>query len=104
MLIPTIDNIRYLNLHVLWLKVEWIDLTFMPCEYFGTSPKTSNNWSVFFYDIVVCPSSHHIRRLDSTQWIMMMCARAGIFSLCVTETVLIWLEVIAKNDKMSVFM
>jgi hypothetical protein len=39
MLIPINDNIRYLNFHVLWLKVEWIDLTFMPCEYFGTSLK-----------------------------------------------------------------
>jgi hypothetical protein len=37
MLIPINDDIRYLNFHVLWLKVEWIDLTFMPCEYFGTS-------------------------------------------------------------------
>jgi hypothetical protein len=31
----------------------------------------------------------------------MMAARADVFSLSVTETVLIWLEVIAKNDKMS---
>ncbi len=61
MLIPIIDNIRYLNLHVLWLKVEWIDLTFMPCEYFfGTSLKTSN-WLILFDDIVVCSLSHQIR-------------------------------------------
>jgi hypothetical protein len=56
MLIQIIDNLRYPNLHVLWLKVEWIDLTFMPCEHFETSLKTSI-WSIFD-DIVVCPLSH----------------------------------------------
>jgi hypothetical protein len=32
---------------------------------------------------------------------MMSCARADVISLCVTDTVLICLEVIVKNDKMS---
>jgi hypothetical protein len=85
MLIPMIDNIRYLNLHVLWLKVEWIDFTFMPCEYFGTSLKRQ----LFgrYYDFlmillsVLCPI-----RPDSTQWIMMKAAvRTDVFSLCICD-------------------
>ena len=93
----------YLNLHVLWVKVEWIDLTFMPCKYFGTSLKKSiigRYYDLMILSSALCP----IRSNDSTQWIMKMCARVDVFFLCVTETVLIWLEVNAKNDKISAFM
>jgi hypothetical protein len=59
MLIPIIDNIRYLNLHVLWLKVEWRDLIFMPCKYFGTSLKRQlfGRYYYFFMILssVLCP-------------------------------------------------
>jgi hypothetical protein len=82
MLIPMNDNIRFLNFHILWLKVEWIDLTFMPCDYYGPSLKIQL-FGRYYYSMillsVLCPI-----RSNSIQWIMMMCAaRADVFSLCV---------------------
>jgi hypothetical protein len=62
MLIPIMDNITELNLHALYLKVDWIDLAFMPCKYFGTSLKTIT-WSIFD-DIAIHPLPYQTR-LDS---------------------------------------
>jgi hypothetical protein len=68
-------------------------------------PKKTIVWSIllFFDDIMILSSVLCPIRPDSTQ--RGSCddgdARADVFSLCVTETVFIWLEVIAKNDKMS---
>jgi hypothetical protein len=58
-------------------------------------------WSILLFDdIVVCPLSHQTR-LDSMDHDDVR----DVFSLCMTETsVLMWLEVIAKSDKMSGFM
>jgi hypothetical protein len=55
MLIPMIDNIRYLNLHVLRLKAELIDH-----EYFETISLKTIILAIFD-DIVVCPLSHRTR-------------------------------------------
>jgi hypothetical protein len=80
MLIPIIDNLRYLNLHVFWLKVEWIDPTFMPCEYFGTSIELFGGYYYFLMILssVLCPI-----RFDSTKRIMMpdvrLRARVDVF-------------------------
>jgi hypothetical protein len=82
MLIQIIDNIRYLNLHVLWLKVEWIDLTFMPYKCFGTSLKRQLFGRYYLFDnIVVCPLSHQTR-LDLMDHDDLLRTCRCFFSLC----------------------
>jgi hypothetical protein len=63
-------------------------------------PKKTIIWPILLFLMILLSVLRPIRP-RSTQWIMMMATRADVFSLSVTEIVLIWLEVIATNKKMS---
>ena len=93
MLIPIIENITSLNLHVLWLKLFlWINLTFMPCEYCGTAAAYKDNYLVYIIIRCYCRLSFvpsDPTRLNGSWWcgVLAPSTTCGcFFSLCDAET------------------